>query len=265
MEPGRIRTIRMTLQYDGTDYLGWQTQPGGGTVQDAVEDRLGRILDHPLRVHGAGRTDRGVHARGQVGSFTTTNPLELDRMMHGLNALLPPDVAVIAAREVGGGFHARHSARRREYTYQIWRAQVGSPFDHRFVYHLHRDLDLDAMREAAAGVTGRHDFTSFCAAESSQLGSNVREVFRSEWDSAGDLLRYRIGADGFLHNMVRIAVGTMLEVGTGRRTSRGMRDVLDARDRRAAGRTAPARGLFLERVDYEPEPVAGPAWGRWDD
>ncbi|MGD8375632.1 MAG: tRNA pseudouridine(38-40) synthase TruA [Acidobacteriota bacterium] len=265
MEAGRIRTIRMTLQYDGTDYLGWQTQPRGGTVQDAVEDRLGRILDHPLRVHGAGRTDRGVHARGQVGSFATANPLELGRMMRGLNALLPADVAVLAAREVPEGFHARHSARRREYTYQIWRAQVGSPFQHRFVYHLHRDLDLEAMREAASLVAGRHDFTSFCAAESSRMGSNVREVFRSEWDVARDLLCYRIGAAGFLHNMVRIAVGTMLEVGTGRRSPRDMREILEARDRRAAGRTAPARGLFLDRVEYGPEPGVGPAWGRWDD
>lgn len=245
----------MTLHYDGTCYLGWQTQPGGRTVQDAIEDRLSRILDHPLRVHGAGRTDRGVHARGQEASFETPNPMPLDRLFHGLNALLPPDIAAVAWSEAPPGFHARHSARRRDYAYQIWRGRVGSPFQHRYVWHLHRDLDLEAMRRAATHVIGRHDFTSFCAAESADGAEATRDVVESAWDETGGLLVYRIGARAFLHNMVRILVGTMVEVGKGGRDPDDLPRILAARDRRRAGPTAPACGLFLERVGYDQPPA----------
>lgn len=247
---GIARTFRMTLQYDGTRFLGWQTQSAGGTVQDVVEACLGRILDHPVRVNGAGRTDRGVHARGQVASFRTANPIVPDRLFRGLNALLPGDVAAIDWAEAPEGFHARHSARRREYAYQIWRSPVCSPFARRFVYHLHRPLDEAAMEEAAAFLLGRRDFASFCAAESVEGGTGA-EVVESRWERAGPIWTYRIAADRFLHHMVRSIVGTLVEVGTGRRQAASLAQVLAARDRRAAGPTAPACGLFLERVGYD--------------
>jgi len=250
---GATRTLRMTVEYDGTGYLGWQTQPGGGTVQDTLEGCVSRILDHRLRVHGAGRTDRGVHARGQVGSFETANPISVGRMARGVNALLPPDIATRDWAEVATGFHARHSARRREYTYQIWRGEICSPFIHAYVYHRRRSLDIAAMRAAAARIVGRHDFTSFCTAESA--GDKMeRDVFQSDWEEDGSMLIYRVIAGSFLHRMVRNLVGTMVEIGSGRRSAPEIDTILAARDRRAAGQTAPARGLFLERVGYEEAP-----------
>ena len=257
MTPSEVRVYRMTLQYAGTRFLGWQTQPGGGTVQDTVEGCLSRILDHPIRVHGAGRTDRGVHARGQVASFQTPNPLPPSRLFRGLNALLPPEIVVTAWGEAAPGFHARHSARSREYSYQIWRAEWCSPFDYPFVYHLYRPLDLGEMERAAAKIEGKHDFTSFCAAES--VGERMeREVLLSRWETERELLRYRVAANGFVHHMVRTLVGTLLDVGLGRRTPEGIPAVLKARDRRAAGPTLPAKGLFLERVGFGEDDMPGP-------
>lgn len=251
-----LRTFRMTLQYDGTRFLGWQTQTAGGTVQDAIEASLRRILGHPVRVHGAGRTDRGVHARGQVASFSTANRIAPERLFQGLNALLPPDVAAIEWAEAPAGFHARHSARSREYVYQLWRLPVCSPFARRFVYHLHRPLDRAAMEEAASELVGSHDFASFCAAESRQGGTQLR-VESSGWETAGPLWIYRVRAERFLHHMVRTIVGTLIEVGTGRREPASIAQILAARDRRAAGPNAPAAGLFLERVSYERPPDGG--------
>ena len=244
-----MRVIRMTLQYVGNRYRGWQTQSRGGTVQDVLEASLSRILNERVRVHGAGRTDRGVHARGQVASFETENPLALERLHSGLNALLPDDIAAMECDEAPEGFHARHSARRREYSYQVWRGRVCTPFARPFVYHLHRPLDLDAMGEAARGVIGSHDFTSFCAAQSIE-GPMQREVLESSWSEQGELWIYRVAAESFLHHMVRNLVGTMIEVGLRRRGAEEMGAILDARDRRAAGPMAPTQGLFLEKVHY---------------
>jgi len=245
-----FRTFRMTLQYDGTRFHGWQTQPSGGTIQDAVEGCLLRILGHPVRVHGAGRTDRGVHARGQVASFATASDMAPERLFAGLNALLPPDIAAIEWEEAPAGFHARHSASSREYAYQIWRRPVCSPFARRFVYHLHRPLERAAMEEAAIALVGEHDLASFCAAESREEGTGVR-IASSGWEGDGPLWIYRVRAERFLHHMVRTIVGTLIEVGTGRREPASMAQIVAARDRRAAGPNAPASGLFLERVEYQ--------------
>lgn len=241
----------MVLEYQGTRYNGWQTQPHGNTVQDVVESRLALILNHPVRVYGAGRTDRGVHARGQVASLETANPMELERMFRGLNALLPADVAAVEWAEAAPGFHARHSARGREYCYQIWRGRVCSPFHHPFVHHLYRrPLSLEAMNEAAARVVGRHDFTSFCAADSAGEDM-VKDVHFSRWEAHDEMWQYRVSARSFVHHMVRNLVGVFIEVGLGRRTPQDIDRILAARARRAAGPMAPAQGLFLERVDYE--------------
>ena len=241
----------MVLEYQGTRYNGWQTQPHGNTVQDVLESRLGQILDHEVRVHGAGRTDRGVHARGQVASFQTGSALPVDRLFHGLNALLPHDIAAVRWAVAEEGFHARHSARSREYCYQVWRGRVCSPFQFPFVYHLHRrEVDLDAMNEAASRVVGAHDFTSFCAAESAEQDM-VREVHLSRWAAEGELWRYHVRARSFVHHMVRNLVGTFVEVGLGRREPGDLDTILTVRDRRAAGPTAQAQGLFLEHVGYE--------------
>jgi tRNA pseudouridine38-40 synthase len=185
-----------------------------------------------------------------VASFQTGNPLPLERIFHGLNALLPFDVAAVRWAEAEDGFHARHSATSREYCYQVWRGRVCSPFLFPFVHHLYREpVDLDAMNQAAALVVGAHDFTSFCATESLEENM-IRDVHLSRWDADGEIWRYRVRARSFVHHMVRNLVGTFVEVGLGRRRPRDLETILAARDRRAAGPTAPAQGLFLERVGY---------------
>ncbi len=247
---GALRTFRMTLEYDGTGYHGWQTQPHGNTVQDVIERHLARILNHPVRVCGSGRTDRGVHARGQVASFRTDNPIDVGRVFRGMNALLPPQIVVLECVLAEDTFHARHSARLREYCYQIWRGRVCSPFRYPFVHHVYAELNREEMEKAAARVIGRHDFTSFCAAISAE-GKMEKDVTRSEWKVSGELWTYHIAARSFVHHMVRNLVGTFLEVGQGRRKAEDFDRIIAARHRSSAGAMAPAKGLFLENVEFD--------------
>lgn len=242
-------TIKMTLAYVGTRYAGWQIQPALPTIQGLLEDRLARLLRQDITLFGAGRTDSGVHALGQVASFATGRQVPLDGLRRGLNARLPEDIRVLSAEEAPEGFHARSDARGKEYAYRYSRGEVTSPFRAPFVCPVRGGLDLEAMRRGAAAFEGRHDFTSLAPA-ALELDDRVRTITSARVEEEGDEVVLRVRGDGFLRHMVRTIAGTLLDIGRGRRSPEGVRGILEARDRRAAGPCAPARGLTLVQVFY---------------
>lgn len=244
-----MRKIKLTLAYDGTPYHGWQVQPGVPTVQGELERALGSLLDHAVQTHGSGRTDAGVHAHGQVAHFETERSMDTDALLRGANALLPAAIRISEVEEVGPQFHARISATAKTYEYHIWRDRVVSPFHHRFVYGLWQPLDADAMDRATTHFVGVRDFTSFSAA-TAEVSDRVREVYRAEWERDSRDWVFRIRASGFLQYMVRTIVGTLIEVGRGKIDPGAIDRIFEARDRRLAGPSAPARGLHLIGVEY---------------
>jgi len=252
-----IRTIKLVLAYDGTDFSGWQMQPGRRTVQGLVQGRLAELLGGPVTLHGAGRTDAGVHASGQAAHFTTGRDLPLEAYVRGLNSMLSADVRVLEAAHAPPGFHARKSASGKVYRYQIYTGEICPPFQHRYCHHLPRAPDPDAVRRAAERLVGEHDFAAFQATGSS-VKTTVRRVTRLDLVQERWLLEFRVEGSGFLRCMVRNIVGTLLEVGREGRGPEWVEEVLRGRDRSAAGPTAPARGLFLVRVDYPAEPDSPP-------
>jgi tRNA pseudouridine38-40 synthase len=246
-----VARYRFTLEYDGTDFEGWQRQaPGHRTVQGAFEDGLARVTGAFVPVVGAGRTDAGVHAEGQVASADVTTRLSVGELWRALNAVLPPDLAVVGLEAVGGAFHARKDASSKLYRYRIWNGPQRSPLRERRASAVSGALDLAGMAEASAHLVGCHDFSSFQAAGSSTR-SPVRTLFRIDVGGrTGGEVDLELEGSGFLRHMVRNVVGTLLEVGQGRRAPGALREVLAARDRAAAGPTAPARGLTLVWVRY---------------
>jgi len=267
-------SFKITLAYDGTDYVGWQLQANGVSIQGLLEDALRALDQRDVRVTGAGRTDAGVHALGQVASFTIQRALTADAVVRAVNARLPGAVRVLSAEEVGETFHPRSGATTKTYRYRIWNGEVASPFERRYAWHLAGALDVEAMQAAARLVEGRHDFAAFQAA-GSEVKTTVREILVSRIADCGlripdcgfpaassiinssairnphsALLEYEITGTGFLRHMVRALVGTLVEVGRGRRPVEWITDVLASRDRTTAGPTAPPEGLFLVRVEY---------------
>ena len=240
--------IRLLLEYDGTDFAGWQIQPDARTVQATLEEALLQLLGDRVRVSAAGRTDAGVHAAGQVACFSTERDLEPQGVLRALNALTPPDLTVSAADVVPESFDPRRSAKSRAYVYRIWNRRASSPFWRRYAWHVRGALRFDAMAAAAECLVGEHDFSSFRAAGCDAKHA-VRRVDRSEVTREGDLVCYRIEATAFLRHMVRNIVGTLVDIGHGRRDEE-IEALLAARDRTQAGATAPAHGLCLERVSY---------------
>jgi tRNA pseudouridine38-40 synthase len=246
------RTLKFTIQYDGTDYVGWQRQPNGISIQGVLEDALAPIEGTLTTVHGAGRTDAGVHALGQVASATVLNTLDERTLARALNAVLPIDVRVLTIEEVEPDFHARFRARAKTYEYRIVNAPFASPFLRRYVWHVPQPLDFEAMKTAAGPLVGTHDFAGFQGTGTFQA-STVRTIHALDLEDGGgfDLpFVIRMTGDGFLRHMVRNIVGTLVEVGGGRWDPWHLLTVLESLDRTQAGRTAPAHGLFLTSVSY---------------
>ena len=254
------RTCCLTLSYDGTRYKGWQRLPNALTVQGKVEEALSQIFEEPIEISGSGRTDAGVHALGQVASFTAEErPLE--RIVARLRHLLPGDIGVVELRYAPERFHARLCAVEKTYVYRLWNSTAPDVFGRHFRTHFPRRLNDGAMEEAAALLLGRHDFLAFCANKHFKK-SSLRELRRLEICRRGEELCFVLTADGFLHHMVRILVGTLLEVGLGERSPESVLEILHSRDRSRAGETAPAEGLCLLEVRYDekslpPQKVCG--------
>jgi tRNA pseudouridine38-40 synthase len=245
-----VRTLKLQVQYLGTLYHGWQVQPERPTIQGLLESALSRLTGEKVRISGAGRTDAGVHARGQVASFTTASGIPARGILLGTNNFLPEDIRVMSVEEAHAGFHARHHALSKDYAYRFSTAPVLSPFLAPTVESVRGDMDLAPMERAAEYFVGRHDFTAFCGSEGRQKDA-VREVTVSRFgEEPGTIRVYQISADGFLQYLVRTIVGTLFEVGRGRINPDSIPEILASRNRARAGPTAAARGLTLERVHY---------------
>jgi tRNA pseudouridine38-40 synthase len=274
---------KLTLAYDGTDFHGWQVQPGERTVQGELQTALGRITGEAPLPQGSGRTDAGVHALAQVASFALRAPIPAANLLRALNRILPPAIRIVEATVVPESFHARHSAIAKTYEYRVLLTEPGSeqicpPFLARYVYAFSWRVDLAALQQSAQAFIGEHDFRSFAATDpdlatrelSTRQGDSaqqtvsslqteprtaIRTIYSSDWseqpNEAGSLLIYRVRGNGFLHHMVRNLVGTMLDVGRGYMRCEHIPAILAALDRSIAGPTAPARGLFLHSVEYE--------------
>ena len=262
-----MRTFKIIVSYDGTDFSGFQRQGNARSVQEELEAALVPIEARSVTVAGAGRTDAGVHALGQVASFRLTSAISAGDLMQALNARLPQDVRVLSAEEAAEGFHARFSAQAKVYRYRISNTRVLSPFQRRFAWHISRTLDLPAMKDGARQLCGEHDFACFQAVATGNTqpkmrpaataGTSRRTITRAEWSEepiagGGRLLTFEIGGTGFLKYMVRTIIGTLVEVGDGRRAPESIRDLLVSGNRATAGPTAPPTGLYLVRVDYDP-------------
>jgi tRNA pseudouridine38-40 synthase len=247
-----IRTLKLTLAYDGTTLVGWQRQTEGESVQGLLEDVLARFEGTPVTVQGAGRTDAGVHAHGQVASVRMTCRHDPATLVRALNAQLPGHVRVLSVEDVPDGFHARFSATGKRYEYQIRNGAVVVPFERAYVWHLAEPLDVAAMRAAAALLVGTHDFATFQSA-GTDVVDTVRTITHSDVvrRDSGGLLAYEVSGTGFLRHMVRAIVGTLVEVGRGQRAAASIPALVAGRDRARAGATAPPHGLFLVRVVYD--------------
>jgi len=244
-----MRHFKITVAYDGTELVGWQRQASGTSIQGLLEDALREIDGRSVTVTGAGRTDAGVHALGQVAAFTLERSIEPDVVTRALNARLPDAVRVLSTAVAAADFHPRFDARAKTYRYRLCVAPVLSPFERRYAWHVGA-LDVDATRVAARCVEGRHDFAAFQSA-GTEVATTERTIAASRITSEdAGLLAYEITGDGFLRHMVRSIVGTLVEIGRGRRPASWMDEVIASRDRGAAGPTAPAAGLFLMSVDY---------------
>ncbi len=271
-----MRNLKVILAYDGSEFAGWQVQPGRATVQGTLASAIGRLNGENVLPQGSGRTDAGVHALAQVATFATASPIPVENWALALNHLLPPSIRVLEVTEAAAKFHARRSARAKTYRYRIHRGAVCPPFLARYVWHYPYPMNEAAMSEAADVVVGVHDFTSFAAVDPERVErmsanggeghadsqgaldteqlitkpTNIREIFSSSWERDGDEFIYAVRGNGFLHHMVRNLVGTFVLVGKGSLSLEGFERILEARDRSAAGPTAPANGLVLVNVEY---------------
>lgn len=244
------RRIRLIVSYDGTNYVGWQLQENGVSVQQRLNEALAYLTGEAIQVHGSGRTDSGVHARAQVAHFDTNARMPADKFAVAMNTRLPQDIRVLYSEETTDAFHARFSAKNKTYRYTIQTGPHADVFTRNTALHIHVPLDFERMKRSAEDVLGEHDFAAFMSA-GSMLERTVRTVFRSEWSRDGRYLYYDVSANGFLYNMVRILVGTMLEIGSGKLPEDAISRALVSKRRSDAGATAPPQGLMLMRVQYE--------------
>lgn len=251
------RNFKLTLAYDGADFYGWQVQPDRRTIQGELSEAIRRVTREQVLPQGSGRTDAGVHALGQVASFALACPIPGPNLQIALNHTLPQSIRVLRVDEVPPEFHARHSATAKTYEYRIHRGDICPPFLARYLYHYPYPLNEEAMYRAAQLLIGQHDFTSFAAVnpergKDEEEVDNVRTIFSSCWQRDREIFVYRVRGDGFLHHMVRNLVGTFLLVGKGSLAVEMIPRILAAKSRSEAGPTAPAEGLFLVSVEYEP-------------
>ena len=249
-----MRNLKVILSYDGAEFSGWQVQPDAVTVQGTLASAIGRITGEKVLPQGSGRTDAGVHALAQVMTFVTESSVPVGNFLKALNNILPASVRVLEVTEAPPGFHARHSARAKTYRYRIYREGICPPFLAQYVWHYPYPLAEEEMARAAGLVVGEHDFTSFAAVDAergrAEAAMNVRNIFSSSWERLGEELVYTVRGSGFLHHMVRNLVGTFILVGKGTLQVEDLSRILEARDRSAAGATAPASGLYLVGVEY---------------
>lgn len=247
-----VRRIKITVAYDGTDFHGWQVQPGLETIQGAIEAVISSIEGKQVHVAGSGRTDAGVHALAQAAAFSIENPIPVTNLRKAMNRLLPWSIRINKAEEAPADFHPRFDARAKTYEYRVLRTEVCQPFERRYVHHHPFPLDVDRMVAVAPVLEGEHDFSAFAAAdERDELGgSKVRSIFSSKILSEGDRLIYRVRGSGFLKHMVRNMVGTLIEAGKGNVTCAGVQARLTPGCGILPGPAAPARGLFLVSVEY---------------
>jgi tRNA pseudouridine38-40 synthase len=251
-----MRNVRARLAYDGSRFFGWQRQDGFESVQEALEDALLALTGDQITVHGAGRTDTGVHALGQVASFHVETRLDDDRLLHALNAHLVPGVVIERLETCPDDFHARFDARGKRYLYRTLTSRFRPPFGRAYAHHCREPLDLVAMRAAAAVLVGEHDFSAF-ASTGSPRSSNVRRLSSLRLVARRDVFLIAMQGSGFLYNMARAIAGTLIDVGRRKTTPAGVAEVLASRDRKRAGPTAPPEGLFLLSVLYEDEVLVG--------
>lgn len=244
-----MKNIKLIIAYDGTEFSGWQIQANGRSVQQEIEEAISRVFKEKQRVFGASRTDAGVHARAQTANFKLSSAVPIKNIPAALNAVLPGAIAVVKAAEVPETFHSQHDARTKIYRYYVVNSVQRDPFLDRYTWRMPYPLNIPIMRREAKSLIGKHDFKSFQASDTKER-SSVRTVRRLAVRKNGSSIIFDIEADGFLYNMVRNIVGTLVEIGRGYFPPGSMRKILAAKDRKQAGPTAPARGLFLEEVKY---------------
>lgn len=245
-----MRRIAIIIEYDGTNYVGWQIQPNGLAVQEVIVKAYEKLTGERPVLHASGRTDSGVHARAQVAHFDTEARIPADKICYALNTRLPGDIRIKASLETPADWHARFDVKEKHYVYTIDNSPHGSAFTRNTALHMHYKLDEERMNKAAELFLGTHDFAAF-KSTGSKASTTVRTVFRSVWEREGQALRYRVAGSGFLYNMVRIMTGTMIRIGQGFEEPEYVLHALEGRDRSLAGDTAPAHGLTLDRVVYD--------------
>jgi len=247
-----MRRIKIQLAYDGTDFHGWQVQPGLPTIQGTLEQVIAEVEGKPVHVDGSGRTDAGVHALAQVAAFSIDNPIPVDNLRRAMNRLLPRDIRITLVEETQPDFHPRFDAKAKTYEYRIWRGKICSPFERRYVHHHPYPLRIESMIDVAPLLEGEHDFTAFAATDQSDEAgaSKVRKIFCSRLASEGDRLTYRVTGSGFLKHMVRNIIGVLLEAGKENVDRVAVLARLQPGCGIAPGPAAPARGLFLMSVEY---------------
>lgn len=248
-----MRRIVLIIEYDGTNYVGWQVQPNGVAVQQVICSALKKLTGEEISLHASGRTDSGVHAHAQTAHFDTDSRIPADKFCFALNTYLPPDIRIRASFDAptgSGEFHSRFCVKRKHYRYTVLNSPHNSAFTRNTALHVHAKLDLAKLNEAASLFLGTHDFAAFKAA-GSKAATTIRTIYKSEWSANGSYLYYDVAGSGFLYNMVRIMVGTMLRVGMGYASPDSVRHALEAPARDNAGDTAPAHGLMLYRVEYD--------------
>ena len=244
-----MKRIMLVIAYEGTKYCGWQSQPNQITIEEVVETELSRLLNEKIELIGASRTDSGVHAMGNVAVFDTQTRIPPEKICYALNRSLPEDIVVQSSREVPADFHPRHCDSIKTYEYKIWNADFIQPFNRKYTHFVYKELDLVSMRQAAKDFIGEHCFTSFCSTHT-QVQDHVRTIYSLDIEKEDHLITIRIRGNGFLYNMVRIIAGTLIKIGMHDFPSDCVSSMLEAKNREAAGPTAPAQGLMLVGIEY---------------